>query len=658
MTKADARLIALKFILVWLGFFSGWSLGSIPLTLYGMPFSTLWIAALTGVLGAIAALRSEVVWAPVLMGVIHESDEFHWPKKSVIGSVAMGAVLVLVTIVYFLPTNDARPFWLIVLVLSVFSIWVSQTHEMQKIQSEKHLQTLSLVPFCMLVLLIWLLYIVVLRADADDAFYLNLPIGMIFSQNGMLVSDTMYGIDNWPVLGTNYKLESLPTLTAAISWLTGISVVLVAHFVLPMIWCVVWAATLLVIGQGLFGRNWWLFALFSVLASMVFAGTLQSWGVHGISRLFHGKAPLILVVVPLIVFVVYRADIHNVKLRHVVPALSALTLAGLGLTANGVYIAPLALGLAVGAGWVSRGGQGSQRLLTMLAAVPVLIAGVWLLVFDKPVGVQVTSNPPPHKGLAIWDMVADKPNLLLLAVLFWGVATAACFLRSGRWLSAYMFVTLLLVINPFVWPLYDRFATGGLNFRLWWAVPVPMGLSLLLTWGVIRSGWLRLGAGIVGAVLMVTTVLPWGLLGTRGTFIKPSMVKLPLEEHEVALQLRELVQPDRTVLASESLSAVLPGFEESPRLVYSRRSYLDQVEPIVDSGRLYSKRILSNWVNGEGESRSADVLEALESDCIGLIALRSDQLTDDINTVLAGISAEAIAKIENYEVYNVDASCE
>ena len=131
-------------------------------------------------------------------------------------------------------------------------------------------------------------------------FTSTLPMTLSEAPHGMLVWDTMYGTENWPILGSNYRVEAIQTLIGALSWVTGLSAALVAHFVLPTIWCAVWAATWALLGTSLFGRNTWVFVGLAILTSFAFAGSLQSWGVHGITRLFHGKTPLILIVVPLL----------------------------------------------------------------------------------------------------------------------------------------------------------------------------------------------------------------------------------------------------------------------------------------------------------------------------------------------------------------------
>ena len=72
----------------------------------------------------------------------------------------------------------------------------------------------------MLLVVIYRLYIVVLRPDADDTFYLNLPIRLKTTTYGMMVANTIYGLPDWPILGSNYRIEALPTLVAGPSWLS------------------------------------------------------------------------------------------------------------------------------------------------------------------------------------------------------------------------------------------------------------------------------------------------------------------------------------------------------------------------------------------------------------------------------------------------------
>ncbi|HMO70043.1 MAG TPA: DUF6077 domain-containing protein [Paracoccaceae bacterium] len=631
---------ALDALLLWLGFFAGWSLVSIPLTLGCGRVEWLWLAFGSGLLGAAGALLTlRKALAPILLPPAKLPLQVGLPRGSRAWLWAGGLAAFALAALAFVPTSDALPLWGITVLLALATLAERNEPVTCRPPAAASRPGAAWAGLVLLGLGIVAVYILVLRPDSDDAFYLNLPIGLLSGQGCMMAADTMHGAADWPLLGSNYRAESLPTLTAAISWLTGFPVITVAHLLLPVVWCGAWACALAVMGHGMFGRHWLVFALLAVLAPMALAGNLQTWGVHGIGRMFHGKAPLILILVPLTVFLVARGSARHGGLVPLLAALSGLCTAAVGLTANAIYLAPLALLAAVVAGQLAwPDGAGRRVVLLAAAAVPVA-AGLSLLLFDRPLSASDGGGGAVSADLGFWSMAAQKPTLALLLATIAAAVLAGRTGPGGRWIAAYLAVLMIVAINPLLWAAYDRYVTGGLNFRIWWALPVPTFLAAALTWAAVRSGRPRTGGTVAALGLAAMSLLPSGLIGMEETALRPSIHKVPPQAEPIVREILAVAPEAGTVLAPEAIAAWLPGREGHPALVFSRALYLDQAAALVPPERLAPRRLLAEWVTGAADVPGADLLAAIRDLDVRLIVLPASDGPADADDLLRGVGA-------------------
>lgn len=622
-----------------LGFFAGWTAGSVPLTLAGAPFALLWISVGTALLGAaLGAWCGPALWAAsgtAASGFRRPDSLLPW-----LG----GAGLFLLAAGYFVKTSNALPLWGVTLVLSVAALLASRRAPLPAPGERQARAAIPPWAVGLLALGIVALYVLLHRPDADDSFYLNLPLGLQQSAAGMMVEDSMYGEAGWPILGSNYRVEALPTLTAALAWASGLSVIAVAHGLLPLLWCLAWALTLAVIGRAVAGERWWIFAVLSILATMAFGGTLQTWGTHGVTRLFHGKGPLLLIVVPLIVHTVLLAQRSVIPVRTAWILLALLEIAALGLTANAIYIAPLTLGLALAATFLLRPDL-PRSLILLTPAVFPLLAGLWIMFLDPPV---VSGHGKDVRDLSLWDMASRKQTLALLLLMVLGAALAARFVPQARIVTAFVLASLVLVVNPVLWPFFERNVTGGLSFRIWWALPVPMLLALGLTWLSAAAPRPNLAAAGAGLGLAAMAFLPSGLIGMDGTALKPSLRKLP-PEAELARQVAGIAGDTRT-LAPEAIATWLPVLEPRPPLVFSRRFYLDHSAQVLPAEKMAPRILLADWIDGLADPSPDEVGRALAELCVETLVLPQARPVD-----LSG--ATPVAQVGGYAVLRLAPAC-
>ena len=641
---------ALGGLVLWLGFFAGWTLGSVPLVLACAPVSALWLACGTGMAGAALAwtmLRPRLAAALLDPAALPARLSLPQGRGRLIWILGLPA-LALAGLV-FVPTSNALPFWAVAVVLGLAALGDRERPPAPPVPEPP--ATGGGGALALLALVILGLYVVILRPDADDAFYLNLPLGLLADPGCMMGRDTMYGAADWPILGSNYRVEALPTLVAALSGVTGLPVVTVAHLLLPAVWCLAWAATLAVIGHGLFGRRWWLFAGLAVLVPMALAGTLQGWGVHGVARLFHGKGPLILIVIPLIAYVAARSAAAGTATPPVFAALCGLSTIALGLTANAIYLAPLTVLVAVVAAQLAWPRGLGRMAVLVLAAAPPVAAGLWLLLFDRPVSADEPDGLARAADLALWGMAGSKLTLAVVMATLAAALVAARAGPAGRWIAAFLVLFLLLVLNPLLWPLYDRFVTGGLSFRLWWALPLPAFLAAALTWAALRSGRAGPVAAAMALALGVMALLPSGLIGMDGTALRPSLQKIPADLAPVLQEIRDAAPADGTVLAPEEIATWLPTRAGHPALVYTRRLYFAHSAPVVAPDRLAPRVLLADWVAGAPDLPRDEIGAALAALDVRLVVLPADAPVAEAD--LAALGATPVPLAGGYALFRL-----
>lgn len=283
----------------------------------------------------------------------------------------------------------------------------------------------------------------------------------------------------------------------------------------------------------------------------------------------------------------------------------------IGLTENGIYIAPLALGFAIFAGWAGRGLGAPVWLAATSAPSPAVAAGLWRLLFDTPATV------PEDAALSfvaqgLWNMFPDKILLGLMA--------------------------LTLCAEPL--PLADL-----RRFRHRWA-QFPSVVGYTGAFPLCRFP--SLGG--------TRDPAPAGLLGMPETEAKLSFTQRPAEALGVVARVVTLSEGQK-VLAAESVSAWLPTVEDYPPLVYVRQIYLDQNMRVVDGDELGPRRILAEWINGGDDLDPEEASAALVHQCPRLLVFPQGQKPLAFDTLATHHSAILVEAVRNHKIYSIDSYC-
>lgn len=418
------------------------------------------------------------------------------------------------------------------------------------------------------------------RADLDDSFYLSMAIGALDSpETPLLSSDSMFGVEGLPLQNPIYKTNTYELLLASCSRLTGADLKWLYYLAFPAL-----SAALLVPTTWLAARE--LGSSRPTLAAALVLLVMVTWGdVHwshanfGLVRLFQGKAVLVSVAVPAIIYFsarfVHRGDAASWAY------LLLAQIGALGLSANGVFTAPLASGLVL-LGSVRPSSLHVRRFAVgILASAYVLAFGI---VLSLELSAVAAAQPEPLRQVGTAANLhavlgsGMRADLILAGLL----SLAAIPSAPERWrtTTGWALAIVLLLLSPIT---SDAVAfVQALNWRILWAAPFPLILGLALA-GVSSLGpsWRSVRLGSVVAAVIATLFAwpsaPWTTSRDNEAVIASPRAKVD-PFHNFAAFLVGATPPGGVVLAPWDVSAWLPTFHHHPPAIEIREFHLRLIE--------------------------------------------------------------------------------
>jgi hypothetical protein len=444
------------------------------------------------------------------------------------------------------------------------------------------------------------------RPDPDDAYFRNVATAAIEFPG--LVPQTIDAIHRGglpPVEQMLHLPETYGLLVGVLSSATGLPVSLLYYVILPPLWAVL--ATLanwLVLRHLLPGPRaaLWGTALFVFL--LVFWGdSHRSFGNFGFVRLYQSKGIYVSVVLPLIVLAALRFRERPHAVTWLTLALSQI--AAVGLTVNGVVVAPLAAGLAlVAAPRFDR--ESIRTMLTGVAAsLPMVVVIAGLVVQMLPY-LNATDIAPAMRDYG--PIGSERAPLVLLALTLLPLLAAQARLAHATWITWYVWLVVIVIFAPPASILASRILGPVYSWRLFWAVPVPLLLSLAggaaaATIGL--RGW-RIAAPAVA--WCSAFVLAGQSAVSRNTFALANIrrPKVERERYAVAESTLVLARKDAPALLPERVAIYVPHFADTPPMIGVRELYLSKLPGFIPAADLGMRSALLAWAGG---SRTAIPLD-------------------------------------------------
>lgn len=449
----------------------------------------------------------------------------------------------------------------------------------------------------LLCVLVFGLYYFGHRPDWDDANYLNLAAKAPLSRGDIFQFDTMVGDGPHPIHLPTYRVQSYELLGATIAYLTGLEPVTVFHLLLPIGTLLLLASILAIVFVPLVGRQWFAAALFSLAYLYANDQSPSSWGMHGIIRFHQGKGALVTIIPLLATFITVRWFVLRQWIDLI--ALALLNVCAIGLSANGLFVGPAAIGFVALAFAVSSPLRQWKAALCLLPTLiyPALIASV-ITVERLALPSELTM---PQAGFnSLMNIVGWHVEGLMLIIFLSMLPLAFAERPIRRAAVIYLPLTLCVVLNPWGWSLVSTL-TGNLGFRIFWSIPAVF-LAGAVTARILGSfkptssdpvslllGMIALVSGIVlnqfdaGPEQIVSWHLP--------------DLRVPRADYDVARELALLTPRGCKALVPEEYAVWMSGLKNGPYLVAVRSLYLKHYRFSEPRGELQSRWDLFNLVN-------------------------------------------------------------
>ncbi len=605
-----------KLILTAFSWYAVWSIAAIAVVFFQLPFQYLKYGAGLAALISVALVRLFFPRSTTLdRGISVELKTCYVTKFVLAGVIA----IVLAGSIAFIKTGSAAIF------LAIISISLAVALLPFKTRSLPISELQMIKPKVMLIagfVVAIIFYLVAHRPDGDDANFVNLAVGARRFGAPLLAFDTMLGHGPGPIALPTYRVHSFELLVAMVADLLSLPTIFVAHCIVSVVFVVLFVAVIARIGYEAV-RHDWIGALFLLLALQLLTGsTLASWGIHGVTRFFQGKAEFVTIVVPLIVYCSYRAVHGGRPLDFLMVAL--LQIAGVGLTANAIYGAPLTVGLTTVSAAVAQGlNKTTIARFAVINATSIypMIIGATLLITGNAFPSEVSSTTLSGDQLRFtlgFDVAAL--SLVMGMSLGWIVVRG---MPSGRFWFVYTAICALLLVNPLLWQVYAK-VTGNLGFRVFWSVPVlhlmAAVLAILLMQLLPTKPLLRLTlcfctlpvAALWNQRLPDLVRIDWGW---------PSL-KVDMPNFERAKEIVSLTPSECGVLAPESVATWITTIDNHPYPIAVRSLYLIHYRFTMPPDEIaYRKRLFDVASGAASVSLAADdALIARDRYQIGVLA--------------------------------------
>ncbi len=435
------------------------------------------------------------------------------------------------------------------------------------------------------------------RPDRDDAYYLGLAAAVADHPDEPLLERNPIHPEK-PIRPSD-RIRTFEVLLGAIARASGLTVVAVDHYLVPLI-----GGVLLVVAQGRLLRRLaperWLPCLAVLTILLVTVGGEHHWHANfAFVRIWQGKSLLLSCLLPLAA--VYGLDFGRRPTRRGFVRLSAVHIAGMGLSPPGLWLVPIVAGVAV----ASTAGSWRSLALAPLASLYSIGWGLWLR--DEMGSVlRVAAGTGDGEGLAARaaPMVVGGGHLRTAILVALATAWWTCRPLAARRYCLLAPLAAAILFHPVTADLLTRHvAHASVSWRLIWVLPLPAFLALVLT---VPYSWL--GRGLSGRTrFALTAALVLAFLGwvpdrwlaspANQTQVRPFKLKAPAEDYDAARLLVRHTGAEASVLAPEEVAVWVMTFHHPPRPLMVRKPYLR-----VGSRKERSQRVWLSQFAGAGVS--------------------------------------------------------
>ncbi len=407
--------------------------------------------------------------------------------KNPVSSISITLVLSFFLVLLFSLPNYSLRFIFACLFFLILIYW-SKYHSdnfLLKVSIDKEILPASnrtiLLTIFLLIIIAEVVTLLTNRSDFDDAEYIQTALQtLLYPDRAILSFDASLGIILDSFRFAPYRIASYETLVALITSWTEFDLLTVYYLILPA-----FSAVITVLVGYLFAR-WFLPSRLALIATGIFLLIMLSWGDTHVAygnrvfvRLFQGKGLLIAVTTPLtlITGLLYIRS-PSVSRWGFLVITQIITL---GVSSTGLILsfATTMLLLPIAFQWGNKNSVFCCIGILVSLTYSVII-GVWLK-FSSISSLsmnQVGTDLPINASLGF-----SVHEVITLALLVAGLVLV----RSGIRKREFLFLStgvLFFILNPWIAEIIANYSSRNMNWRLAWAAPIPLMLSVVLAAGL------------------------------------------------------------------------------------------------------------------------------------------------------------------------------
>jgi len=455
-----------------------------------------------------------------------------------------------------------------------FSDWIIR-------QPKEKPNTITITGFLLVVLIVIFFALFANKHNFDDAHYICMAVDMVdHPEKPLLLMDPLGFFEGAPLLITVYKAQSIESFCAGISSLTGVPVIYVFHFFLPVVGLLLSVMAYLLLFRVLIPHKAMLATIISFV--LIYAVSVRAFGNITFIRMHQGKGFLLGVFIPLILAFGLKAAKDNKRRDWIVLALAQVS--AMGMNATAIWLAPLLATLAIISGTLATKPPYLFRNIIsgILSSVYVLFFGVYLIAFFQmpPFYVSTEVNSLMLIGKSIKISFGDGAVMyLILFIIFftWYFALN----RITRILCIVLPAFLLIIFyNPlFAGFMAEYVISEQTYWRVAWLIPIQLFLGVIGVWALEKDKkrWIIVPklALVVAIFLVFIVASPYK---TR-VFAKDSLVvvKRPelkvSDEYKVAERINEILNENDYVISPNEISIWLSTQHNHPQTLVYRRMF-------------------------------------------------------------------------------------
>ncbi len=416
------------------------------------------------------------------------------------------------------------------------------------------------------------------KPDLDDAHYIRISVDMAdHPEKPLLHLDPLGLSKGFPLIITVYKAHSIESFFAAISKISGIKVIYLFHFFLPVVGAILMVLAYIVLFRVLLPGREILATL--ILFFLLFLMFPKPFGDFTFLRMHQGKGILFSAVLPLIIAYGIRASIENKRKYWILLAFTQIV--AMGLNSTGLWLAPIVANLSVISGSLA---SKPKRIFFnlgfgILTSVYVLIFGLYIAINFKLPPFYIAQNIG-NTELILFSLqrVFGQGIVGYLSV---GIIFISWVFAPNRLTRIILIVfplfTLLIFLNPFTAGFIATHFVSFINFwRTIWVIPFCLMIGIIGIYPFISDSHSKIyyfkttTAAVIILLFVISTINTGNFMGKRaGAEFKLPGLKVN-KEYWVAEKIKYLTTENDVLLSPNLISSWISTMHHHPETVIYR----------------------------------------------------------------------------------------